>query len=98
MYLIHQLKSSQHQIPLDADKALRPEAFATVHEKRKGVVTHVGFTWTLESAAEQGKYQGHTFTFMIPVNAVERLYEVLGKLKERFEKDELPIGDTNGRA
>jgi hypothetical protein len=89
MRLIHRLKSGQHDIPLDADQALAPTAFATYTDRKSGEIRHVGVGWRFVSRHD-GKYEGHSFELVVTPEHLDQAIIALQTARERFAKAEIP--------
>jgi hypothetical protein len=84
MELVHKLVTKSNTIPLDADAAVKPEAFALYKERRQGVerVTAVG--WRLRSLHE-GSYANHLFEPRIARAELDTVIDALIDLRARIE-------------
>lgn len=84
MKLYHYLKDWKkppHEIPLKS-----PEFFVD-KEIFHGKVTDLGWIIEVESLHES-KYNGHKFEILIEPEEIDRMYEILGKMKKHFESHE----------
>ena len=94
MRLVHKLKGAQHEIEIDRERALTPEAFATLTEQRAGEKTPVALEWVLPVAgSHEGKYKGHIFKLHVRPEEIDKAIHALTVAKERFAK----LDTTEGR-
>jgi hypothetical protein len=90
MLLIHRLKGGNtHEIPL-----AKP-AFFTMTDEFEGEITDKGWLLKMESLHD-GKYKGHGFDILIAPEDVDRMYDALGKMKHRFNKENNDAADSQG--
>lgn len=90
MHLIHRLKTTAHEIPIDVSEALAPTAFATyTNEYGNGDIEHIAIGWELKSASEE-KYNGHSFELRFSPDTIDEAIKVLSKLRTRFKTNAIP--------
>jgi hypothetical protein len=94
--LIHKGKTSKNEVPLDAEKALDPKAFATYTNKTGAKAPeHVALGWTLVSTQQgedgkRAKYQDNVFELMVGADEVDALIKALTVAKKRFKTVKIP--------
>lgn len=96
MRLVQKSKSAKNIIPLDAERALQPTAFATyTTQVGDAAPTHVALGWTLVSVqkgedGKRAKYQDNVFELHVDARHVDALLEALQVAKARFAVAEVP--------
>jgi hypothetical protein len=91
--LVHRLKSGGHEIPINAELALRPEAFATYTETKNGETRPFGLGWSLSSSqstgadGKKGKYEGHSFELRLSPDHLRAFIHAAQVALQRFDEE-----------
>jgi hypothetical protein len=89
--LVHRLKNGSHEIPLNAELAITPEAFATYTKSKGGEEIALCLGWTLVSTqgevnGKKGKYTGHSFELRVPPEHLQALIDAAKVALKRFKE------------